>query len=161
MIVSNTTALINFYSIKRLDILESLFDKIFIPEAVEKEILEKEHKFQQISKILKLDKFEIVKIKNTIFLDNLKLELDDGESEAIVLAKELNLGTILLDEVSARNIAKFHGLIPLGTIGCLALAKKKKIIQKIQPVLDEIIQKGNFWIKLELYKKTIFDIDND
>ncbi len=41
MIVSNSTPLINFAAIGRLDILEALFQKVFIPRAVEYELLER------------------------------------------------------------------------------------------------------------------------
>ena len=41
MIVSNSTPLINFAAIGRLDILEALFTKLTIPPAVEHELLER------------------------------------------------------------------------------------------------------------------------
>ena len=41
VIISNSTPLINFAAIQRLDILETLFGKIWIPTAVERELLEK------------------------------------------------------------------------------------------------------------------------
>lgn len=41
MIVSNTTPLINFAIIRRLDILQQLFGKLVVPPAVEHELLRK------------------------------------------------------------------------------------------------------------------------
>ena len=41
MIISNSTPLINFAAIRRLDILEALFTNVSIPPAVEHELLER------------------------------------------------------------------------------------------------------------------------
>ncbi len=159
MIVSNTTPLINFYSIERLDILEKLFGKIVIPEAVAKEIKEKGKKFKGVEEVLHSNFIEIQKIKNDTFSNNLKIDLDDGEAEAIVLAKELKIRLILLDELSARSLSKYHELDALGTIGCLILAKEKGIIITIKPFLNGIREKGNFWIKDTLYQSIISRYD--
>ncbi len=159
MIVSNTTPLINFYSIERLDILEKLFGRIIIPEAVAKEIKEKEKKFKGVEEVLNSNFIEVQKIHNDTFSNNLKIDLDDGEAEAIVLAKELKIRLILLDELSARSLCKYHDLDALGTIGCLILAKEKGIVSTIKPFLDGIREKGNFWIKETLYESIISRYD--
>ena len=41
MIISNTTPLINFSSVERLDILLKLFGNLYIPPAVKNELIEK------------------------------------------------------------------------------------------------------------------------
>ena len=151
MIVSNTTPLINFYSIQRLDILEKLFQRIIIPEAVANEIREKEKRFKGVSEILNSNFIEVQEIKNYTFANNLKVDVDDGEAEAIVLSKELKIKLILLDELSARSLCKYHELDALGSIGCLVLAKDKEIISSIKPFLDGFKEKGNFWINDSLY----------
>ncbi|HMZ60745.1 MAG TPA: DUF3368 domain-containing protein [Leptospiraceae bacterium] len=155
MTVSNTTPLINFYSIQRLDILEKLFQRIIIPEAVANEIREKEKRFSGVSEILNSSFIEVHKIKNYTFANNLKIDVDDGEAEAIVLSIELEIRLIILDELSARSLCKYHNLYALGSIGCLVLAKEKDIISSIRPFLDGFREKGNFWIKESLYESIL------
>lgn len=156
MIVSNTTPLINFYSIERMDILENLFNKIVIPEAVSIEISKKDNKFKGINNLLTLNFIQVSTIHNKTFAETLKLDIDDGESEAIALAKELDIKVVLMDELSARTICKYHSLDVLGSIGCLILAKEKGLISQVKTYMDGFKEKANFWIKDSLYK-TIID----
>ena len=51
MIISNSTPLINFSAIRRLDILEQLFGKIHIPKAVEQELLEKGREYPSAAEL--------------------------------------------------------------------------------------------------------------
>lgn len=140
-----------------MDILNQLFGKILVPEAVAEEIQEKENRFKGFSEILQSGFIEVRQIKNESFSKGLKLDIDDGEAEAIVLAKELGSEIILMDELSARSQCKYHGLKPLGSIGCLILARNKGIITAVKPLLDDMRTLGNFWIKESLYESIVQD----
>jgi predicted nucleic acid-binding protein len=90
----------------------------------------------------KLEKFTKSKkktIKNKMALSVLSHELDQGESEAIILALENNIEDILIDEQKGRKIAAANGLHPIGTIGILIQAKKLGLIKHIKPLLDLLI----------------------
>ncbi len=157
LIISNTTPLINFSGIDRLDILEKLFFKISIPLAVQKELEEKKGLFPNIEFIFNSSFVSIQEIQNEKIYKSLKIDLDDGEAEAITIAIENNAELLLLDEIAGRNQAEYHGLRFTGTIGCLVLAKKKGIISYIKPFLDEMKIKSRFWINPDLYNKILKD----
>ena len=128
---------------------------MLIPSAVFQEIERKNTKFKGIDKLLTFDFIEVHTIHNKAFAETLKLDIDDGEAEAIVLAKELDIKMVLMDELSARKICKYHQINVLGSIGCLILAKEKGLITQIKPYIDGFKEKGNFWIKDNLYKSII------
>ena len=122
MIVSDSTTLIILFNLKRTDLLSNLFDKIYIPKAVYKEISFKE-------KVVLSDLFEVVEVKNRKKVDELKFILDDGESEAIALALEKNL-SLIIDEKKGRKIAKNLGLKIVGFLGIVYLNIKKGFVTK-------------------------------
>jgi predicted nucleic acid-binding protein len=55
----------------------------------------------------------------------LSLELDKGESEAIILAMDLGMQIIVMDERIGRERARGMGLKTIGVPGILLHAKKK------------------------------------
>jgi len=85
------------------------------------------------------------------------MELDNGEAEAIALAIEKNAKLVLLDELAARNIAQFHSINFIGTIGCLVLVKRRGYIDSIKSLLDLIQTEGHFWISKKLYKRILIE----
>lgn len=100
--VSNSTALIAFGNIGRLDILENIYGEIYIPAAVYREV-----KTVNLPNWIKREK--IKSHASYDFLTN-QNNLHPGESEAIILADEFNhlygVKALLLDENMARSIAK-------------------------------------------------------
>jgi hypothetical protein len=157
IVVSNSTPIINFATIDRMDILQDLYGEIIIPSAVWNEIVIKGANYAACLKLKKVEWIQVLKVKEDNFLKMLRTKLDDGESEAITLAIEKKADLILLDEKSARNIAKTVGLDFMGTIGCLLLAKKFGIISNIKTVLDLIMTEAKFWISNTLYEAIVSD----
>jgi len=137
MIVSDTTTLIILSDLKRFDLLSNLFQKIYVPKRVFEELNYK-------SKIKLPDFFEIVEVnQNYETLKYLKLILDEGESEAIVYAKENNL-PLIIDEKKGRKVAKDLNLKIIGLLGILYLNYKRKFINKkeIEEFLNSAIENG-------------------
>ncbi|HLC15332.1 MAG TPA: DUF3368 domain-containing protein [Thermodesulfovibrionia bacterium] len=159
MIIANSTPLINFSSIGRLDILEQLFGKIYIPLAVEKELLIKGSRYQGATSIKEAKFIQTVKITNITLCNALKIDLDDGEAEAITLTLELNGKLLLIDELKARMVAESLNIPFTGSIGCLVEAKKCLVIPAIKPILDDMQSKARFWINSKLYSKILKDND--
>ena len=152
IVVSNSTPIINFATIDRMDILHALYGQLLIPDAVWGEIVVKGINYVASSRLKKLDWIQKQSVKKDNFLKMLKAKLDDGESEAISLAIESKADLVLLDEKSAKNVADAMGLNFMGTLGCLLLAKKLGIIDRMKPIIDQIMVDAKFWISETLYK---------
>jgi hypothetical protein len=123
IIVSDNSPLSLFLAIDKLEILKTLYGKVIIPQAVFKELQEYSHLGQDISPILEADWIEVEEVKSDDSLMELKAVLDEGESEAIYLAKLLKADYLLIDEHKGRKIAHNRGLEIIGSLGILILAK--------------------------------------
>ncbi len=136
-IVSDATTLIILGKLDRYDLLANLFEKIYIPQEIMREVSKKSDGVY--AKIESNKLFERKYISDLVLLGFLDGILDLGESEAIVLAKELNL-ILLIDEKKGRKIAKGMGLEIIGLLGILILNVKKEMISKKEAiaVLEEI-----------------------
>jgi len=157
-VVSNSSILISLSSIKKLSLLKKEFAKIYIPEAVWKEVVEEGKGQIGAEEVEKSNWIRTVKVKDQNLVSALNESLDLGESEAIALALQLSGDIILLDEKEARMMAAKYGLKPLGTIGILILAKKKKRINSLKIELDKLINESGFRISPEIYKKVLEEV---
>ena len=137
IVVSDSSPLISLAMLNRLTVLEQLFDKIYVPVAVYNEVVRRDKPHFQELNHFSVDR--VKQIQNRFAVQLLLKDLDIGESEAIVLAKENNISDILIDEYKGRKIAVAHGLSPIGTIGVLIQAKRKGIIKELKPELDSLI----------------------
>ena len=83
------------------------------------------------------------------------LQLDAGESESIVLAEELNADFLLVDERKATKIANDRGLITIGILGVILLAKQNNYIESVKLLLDDLRVKTTFHFSDSLYNKIL------
>ena len=122
IVVSDSTTLIILGDLDKLVYLKNIFTHILIPPKVYEEI--------SFKKDFQLPKFiEVVKPQESKRLQEVKMLLDDGESEAIALALEKEL-PLVIDEKKGRKIAKNLSLDILGLLGILYLNIKKEFITK-------------------------------
>ena len=92
--------------------------------------------------------------KDEIAVQLLKEELDAGESEAIILARERNTDLFLIDERAARKKAATLELTTIGTLGVLLMAKDQGLISAIEPLLADLRRVG-FHMSEELYDQVL------
>ncbi len=141
-IVSNATPIISLAGIKRIGLLFELFEKISVPEAVYAEIKAKKAPgFDEIDH----EFFDILEIKGKEYLGFLLNELDEGEAEAIVLAKEMEADALIIDERRGYAIAHSQGINAIGTLTILLMAKQRGLIETVKPLLDGMILNGRWY----------------
>lgn len=147
-VVSNATPIISLAVIDRLALLKEIFGKIYIPSAVYDEIISAKYPgYKELSS----DLFEIKKVNNREDLDFFLNDLDLGEAESILLAREIKADVLIIDERSGYKIAQSKGLFVIGTLTVLLMAKKRGIIIEVKPLLDQMIQKGR-WYSSQVYE---------
>jgi len=146
-VISNTTPILSLLKISKLDLLKELYEKVTIPFAVFQEIENGKEK-QYYQDLTLLSWIEIAEIKNpesrAYFTD-----LDSGEAEVLILAKEQNADLVIMDEIMGRRFAKQLEFNLTGTIGILLKAKEKGLINSVSELLTELTEKGT-WLNPKL-----------
>lgn len=154
IVVSDTTAISNLLQIGGLELLQSLYGNIIIPESVKQELLVLKELGIDIEAILSLEWIEVVTIEMNEVYQELITELDKGETEAIVLALQLDSDYLLIDEKKGRKIAQRKQLKIIGTLGVLLEAKRNQLITSVEKKMDDLAAIG-FWISPSLRNRVI------
>lgn len=135
--VSNFSVLIALSTIGQLSLLNQRFpDGIIVPQAVWREVVETGRDRLGAQEVVSVSWVTVCEVTNKPLVSLLRLELDEGEAEAIALSCEQSAEPILLDEKNARRIAQRLGLEVLGTVGILIWAKRTDLIPNLREQLD-------------------------
>ncbi|GHT73470.1 nucleic acid-binding protein [Spirochaetia bacterium] len=148
LVISDSSPLIALAQCGRLDLLDSLFDKICIPVKVFEET-------QVITGVIAdlittWSQGKIMTVHGTNLVRAKALALDPGETEALALYWDTNADLLLIDELDGRQAALSEGIKITGTVGLLITAKQKRLVPAIRPFLD-ILRTLNFYISDSLY----------
>lgn len=99
IVVSNTTPLIGLASIQRFNLLHQIFGKIYIAQAVYDEATVSGREVGGAKKEVSVASWiETVNVKDRLAVEVLLDELDLGEAETIILAREMGAAWVLMDE---------------------------------------------------------------
>jgi predicted nucleic acid-binding protein len=137
VVVANTTPLIALAWLARLDLLPTLFGRVHIPQAVHDEIHHNPAAIG-VAELSEAPWLVVVPVSNALAVALLSDQLDAGESEAIVLAHEMEAGLLLMDERRGRRRAVQSGLTVSGTLGILITAHQRGLIGPLRPLLDRL-----------------------
>ena len=155
IIISDTSPLVCLLHLNKISILKDLFVNVIIPTAVFNELISAkiiDETFLQSNPFIQL-KTPLNKKE----VEELRKILDAGESEAIVLSKELNADLLLIDEDRGRKFAIKYGLTIKGILGVLLQAKERKLINKVKPLIDRLQSEINFRINKNLLQKILIE----
>ena len=148
IVVSDTSSISALLHIKRIEILQVLYETIVIPTAVRDE-LQRGH--AQIPNFL-----EVRDPQDGTTVTRLMERVDGGEAAAIVLARELRADFLLIDEKLGRAIAIEHGVPVVGLLGVLCVAKSRRLIESLQTVVEELETKARFRLGAAV-KQAVFE----
>ena len=153
-VVSDSSPIIHLAKIGKLNLLELLFDTIKVPRAVYRECVIEGGGRSEVEFIKDARWIKVLDVSNTNLIKLLKTQIDEGESEAIVLALEIGADLVLLDDYEAREKARVLGLKVVGTIGVLLKAKKRGLIESLKEEIGKL-QNSGFWIKKDFIKEVL------
>jgi predicted nucleic acid-binding protein len=158
-IVVNTSPWIALSTCGQIPLLKKIYQEVHIPVGVKEEILAGGKRGIGVRELAASSWIKIGKI---IDIEKVKLlfELDRGEAEVIILAKEKGINRVLMDEKVARLQAEVLGLDVIGTLGLLLRAKKNAMIPAIKPLIAKMLE-NDIWIKDEIVEGILRDAKED
>ncbi len=137
-VVVNTTPIIALANIGQLDLLKKLYGEIAIPKAVDLEILsEPARSLVNAASWIKVVTQDFANWKSTF-----STRLHAGEIEVLLLAEACDADLLILDDNAAKKTAKYLGFTVTGTMGVLLKAKREGYIDKVKPLMENLIDDG-------------------
>jgi uncharacterized protein len=143
--------LISLSAIRRLDLLRILYGRIFIPPAVHHEVVTQGPGRPGAAEVASADWIERRMIANPGRLPPLPSALGNGERETIILADELSVDLVIMDDPAGRRELIHRTIRFIGTAGVLQQAKLRNLLAAVKPELDALRRSG-FHLSERVYR---------
>jgi len=154
-VVADSSCLIALSQVKQFELLKELFSEIYIPYAVYDEVVVKgkgEAGSEETESAVKAGWILKRSVNDEIGVSALSTVLGKGESEVIVLCKELGLDYALFDERKARDMAELMSINTMGVLGIIDIAIGRGFIIDKKSIVKQLMDLG-FRISDKLYKR--------
>ena len=138
LVVSDTSPLTSLLSIGKVELLRDIYGAVIIPEAVASELRSYHDSIPAF--------VDTAEVKDVAAVEELAVQLDRGEAESIVLAKEVQADRLLIDEALGRSVARSEGVPVIGLVGVLLIAKKRALVSSVSDLLDCLENEAGFYL---------------
>ncbi|MEC4747773.1 DUF3368 domain-containing protein [Methylomicrobium sp. Wu6] len=135
ILVADASALIVLAACDSLALLEALFGNVLVPEAVFSEVTVPGKPQSARLRSYLHDKVRVVDMQRYVYLDAFA---DAGETQAMLLYKEVSADYLLIDDKRGRKVAKINQIKTVGSLGVLLQAKRIGLIPRIAPLIEQI-----------------------
>jgi len=139
-LVANAGPLIALARVGKLELLPAAYAEILVPGAVYRDVTQ-DPLLPGAQEVAQARWLRSVPVTDTQAVARMRFWLDQGESEAIVLAQDRAL-PLAIDERRGRRIAASFGVDITGTVGILLACKRLGLIDEVTLLLDQLIQNG-------------------
>ncbi len=160
ILVLDASPLITLARIGSLDLLRQLADQIVIPDAVYAESVSRAPGRPGSLDLAQADWITCRTVENQALVQQLRTRIGLGESEAIVLTREIGADAVVLDDATARRLAEQEGCRVVGLLGLLVVAKQRGLLSAVRPLLDAMRNSG-FFVGDELYATILRQADEE
>jgi predicted nucleic acid-binding protein len=142
-VVFNTSPLIGLASIGQFNLLREIFGEISIAQTAFDEAVTQGHEKGGAKHDISSAKWiQVLEVKDRLAIEILLEEMDLGESETIVLAREINADWVLMDEKRGRRMLDQLKIPKIGTVGILLKAKQSGFLKSLRPELEKLQSLG-------------------
>ncbi len=141
LVISNTSPLFYLHRLRCLDLLQKLYQRVTVPEAVVEELQAGREQGEDAPDVAEHDWIFVRPIRVPALI-GLITDLGAGEAQVLALALEEPESLVILDDRLAREVAKLQNLRITGTMGVLLRAKQEGHLQAIAPLLNKLADLG-------------------
>jgi predicted nucleic acid-binding protein len=142
IVVSDTSPLTALLTVGEAGILTELFGEVVIPEAVRNELVPSHSPLP--------DWLRVVAVKDISQARKYAQIVDQGEAEAIELARELRADRLLIDERKGRKLAVNEGVPVIGLLGIVLLAKRNGFAPSARKLLLRLELEAGMYLSPEI-----------
>ena len=153
ILIADSSALVALSVCDSLDLLDALFGEVKVPQAVFDEVSVNHKPESAVLERYLQGKVESVDTEKYVYLD---AYADAGETEAMLLYKQMSADWLLIDDKRGRKIAAVNHINTIGSLGVLLSAKKRGLISAVKPKMDQIAD-SNVYISQTL-RQIVLDI---
>lgn len=153
ILIADSSALVALSVCDSLDLLDALFGEVKVPQAVFDEVSANHKPESAVLERYLQGKIESVDTEKYVYLD---AYADAGETEAMLLYKQMSADWLLIDDKRGRKIAAVNHINTIGSLGVLLSAKKRGLISAVKPKIDQIAD-SNVYIGQTL-RQIVLDI---
>ena len=147
IVVSDTSPLTALLTVGEAELLVRLFGEVWIPDAVEIELRRSHPSLPDWLHVRPV----CDAAKARVFMES----LDRGEAEAIALAEELHADHLLMDERKGRRLAQQQGLVVVGLLGVVLMAKRRALIPSARSLLQKLDERAGVYLGNELRESAL------
>ncbi len=158
-VVADACPLIFLAKSQCLDLLERLFGSgICLTESVRREMIAGPITPAEAEAIARFLNVVVVESVATARRHAAALSRADHETLALALQRKADL--LLTDDRLLRELASFEGVRPMGTLGVLLLAVRKKLLTKraAKGHVDALVRRHGFRISIEVYEAVVREL---
>ena len=144
VVVADAGPLIALARTGHIRLLRELYGTVIVPPLVLAELRVEENRpgSRALRTVVSEGWLLETQLRKTSARASLPPAVDPGEAEAVLLAEEVDLRFLLIDERRGRLLAQRRGLPVVGTGGVLLVAKEKGLVDRVATVLGELAKAG-------------------
>ena len=135
ILVADASALIALSICESLHLLEALFGNVIVPETVFFEVAGTNKPQSEDLRQYLQGKVRAVNMEHFVYLDAFA---DAGETQAMMLYKQVAADYLLIDDRRGRKVAQINQIKTIGSLGVLLQAKRVGFIPKVEPLITKI-----------------------
>ncbi len=135
ILIADASALIALASCNSLTLLEALYKEVLVPDAVFLEVTVAGKPQSDRLRAYLQGKVRSVDLSRFVYLG---VSADLGETEAMLLYKNVAADCLLIDDQRGRKIASLNQIKTIGSLGLLLQAKRAGLIARVTPPLEQI-----------------------